>query len=455
MKKLFNLFFALFFTSSLVKSQPGAIDSSFKFDFNIKNIQFVTRAALQQDGKIILCGSFKDTFLGRDILRLNSNGSLDTSFEIFLHIARDLLIQRDGKIVVTGDWNFINEKIQKSKFARFHEDGTVDFSFNSESLPQASSALSMQPDGKLLLMRDNRIRRINTDGSRDLSFNLNANVFDRFFYSIVVQPDRKILVGGEFNKINNLSNKFITRLNQDGYLDTTFKGSLGFKTEVGLVNVVFLQKDGKIILGGSFKAFNGVTNHNIVRLNTDGSLDTSFNTGIGFDGNSTISTIYVQKDGKIILGGRFNTFNGVKSRNIVRIDKNGNIDTTFKTGEGFNGQVKIILPESRNKIIVAGDFSTYNLDSFTSIVRLHNDEFPSISNLVFSVFPNPSFGNFTVSASQLIKLVTITDILGKEIYRIEPQSYDVNIDFSEKAAGLYYIKVFSEDGMEHQKFLRY
>ena len=75
--------------------------------------------------------------------------------------------------------------------------------------------------------------------------------------------------------------------------------------------------------------------------------------------------------------------------------------------------------------------------------------------LAFTISPNPNTGNFNINASQPIKRITITDFAGKEILRIEPRTFDTEIDLSDKSPGLYFVKVFSESGSKCQKILKY
>ena len=126
-------------------------------------------------------------------------------------------------------------------------------------------------------------------------------------------PDGKILVGGVFNGANNQI-ICLVRLNSDGTFDGTFSKPVFSGTGNTSVKCIKLQNDGKIIIGGSFNLVNGVTQNKIVRLNSDGTRDASFNVGIGFSDDNwqndgTVEAISVQSDGKIIVGGSFFKYN--------------------------------------------------------------------------------------------------------------------------------------------------
>jgi uncharacterized delta-60 repeat protein len=146
-----------------------------------------------------------------------------------------------------------------------------------------------------------------------------------------------------------------------GALDTEFDTNTGTGFD-GNVEVIAIQSDGKIICGGGFTTFNGTTANDIVRLNPNGTLDTAFTTNIGTGFNDTVLKIAIQSDGKIICGGFFSASNGVTIYNIVRLNADGTRDTTFttNTGTGFNASVNSIAIQSDGKIICGGGFTIFN-----------------------------------------------------------------------------------------------
>src|SRR5205814_7166351 len=104
-----------------------------------------------------------------------------------------------------------------------------------------------------------------------------------------------------------------------GDIDPSFDPGIGVTTG-GTVSAVAVQSDGKIVLGGSFSIYNGVARNRIARINSDGRLDSSFNPGAGANGGpqgALVNALAIQGDGKIIIGGSFNTYNGVSRRNIA------------------------------------------------------------------------------------------------------------------------------------------
>jgi len=122
------------------------------------------------------------------------------------------------------------------------------------------------------------IARLNANGSLDLTFNPGSGTCNGFVWCIAIQTDGKVLIGGDFTSVNGTNRNYLARLNADGSLDTSFTPDLisdpGSSPAVGCMAV---QGDGKILIGGSFLTSNGYTRHRVARLNTDGSIDLTFN----------------------------------------------------------------------------------------------------------------------------------------------------------------------------------
>lgn len=205
-------------------------------------------------------------------------------------------------------------------------------------------------------------------GSLDASFypgtGANNNVFD-----IALQQDQKIIVAGSYTTFDGFANPYLNRLNHDGSLDFSFVVGSGLD---GWVKKLYVQSDDKIIVAGNFQHYNGTTRNGLLRLNANGTLDFSFNPGLGSIG--LINALAVQSDGKLIVGGSFTSFNGSTQNRIVRLTANGTVDATFVTGNGFNGEVTALEIQSDGKIVVGGQFSSYNTTpSVYRTVRLNID----------------------------------------------------------------------------------
>jgi len=172
------------------------------------------------------------------------------------------------------------------------------------------------------------------------------------------QPDGKLLVGGLFEYWDSVPVGRLVRLNADGSLDTAFTTASGVGA-AHTVSQVAIQSNGKILIAGSFRAWDGTTAERVARLNSDGSLDTSFASNVGGGAGNTVSSLALQTDGKILLGGGFTTFDSVAAPRMIRLNSDGTTDTAFSTalGTGPDSQVKSVALQSDGKILVGGDFT--------------------------------------------------------------------------------------------------
>jgi gliding motility-associated-like protein/uncharacterized delta-60 repeat protein len=293
-------------------------------------------------------------------------------------------IQPDGKIIIAGNFWLYNGTT-KIRLARLFSDGSLDTSFNNGWGPDDGvSTILTQPDGKILIAGHfknydnklvNHIARLNADGTLDTSFK-SGTAADWSVGTLLVQTDGKIVIGGNFTSYNGVPRKNIARLNSDGSLDMTFNPGTGADSNVISLS---LQSDGKIIIGGNFDLYNGILRQRIARLNLDGSLDMSFNAnllGIGF-----INSITLQVDNKIIIGGYFSFNNSTIIYNVIRLNMDGSRDTSFDVGNGIDsyGTVGKILIQSDGKILIAGGFEKYRDVIRNNIARINSEILPPIA----------------------------------------------------------------------------
>jgi len=265
---------------------------------------------------------------------------------------RSFAIQSDGKIIVGGAFS-VNGGPQ-NRIARLNTDGIRDTGFTAGfqggSPDIVVNSLAIQSDGKIIAggafttttvggsqLTQNRIVRFLTNGTRDNTFVVGTG-FSSSVIALVIQSDGKILVGGAFTSYNGTAQNRITRLNADGTRDTGFTIGTGFNNDV---NAIVIQSDGKILVGGSFTDYNGTTQNRIARLNSDGTLDSAFTIGSGFD--LAVNSLVIQSDGKIVVGGAFGSYNGITANFICRLNSNGALDTGFTTGTGFDSAVTTVI----------------------------------------------------------------------------------------------------------------
>ena len=284
-------------------------------------------------GRIVFGGLFT-SYSGlpfNRIVRLNSDGSVDNTFSIgtgFDNSVYDVKQQSDNKILVGGFFD----------------------SYSGVSF------------GKIV--------RLNVNGSIDNTFSTGTG-FDGVVYVTKTQPDGKILVGGGYLEFNGDSHLYLIRLNSDGSVDNTFNLGTGFN---GVVNNIILQNDGKKIILGEFTSVDGNTHNRIVRLNDDGSIDNTFNSGTGFNGSTYSGLI---DEGKILVVGAFFEYSGQTNRQIVKLNSNGSIDNTFNSGAGFTRfsgiSFSTTIIQYSDKYFVVGDFDSYNGGTAEGLIQLNQD----------------------------------------------------------------------------------
>lgn len=442
----------------------GIIDTSF---FNPKGFASgsngnIVSTAIQADGKILVAGAF--TFYNGTsriaLIRLNTDGTLDVPFNPFTYIGNGdgaseycVAVQSDGKILLSGRHRY--GTVFRYGLIRLNADGTPDLQFYVGPDDQNDHIYSivMQTDGKIIIggafstytgVKRNGIARLNIDGTIDTSFDpvLGTN---NEINSIAVQPDGKILIGGNFTTYNGVSRNRVARLNADGTLDTTFDpGSGANKT----VNSLVVQTDGKILIGGIFTSYNSIAKNNIVRLNANGTLDTTFGSGTGVTGagvNNMVLSIKVQLDKKIIIGGYFTSYDGISRNNIAILNADGTLDTIYDLGTGASSIVQDILIQPDGKIVIAGIFSSYNDNIVGRITRilssdieLSTEEFNQKS---LTIYPNPATNQ--IYFSEELSEIAVFDLLGKKIN----VTYSSNsADISALPQGIYILKGLENTG---------
>ena len=411
---------SLFIVASSLFSIPSAsaavgdLDTSFDADGKLNTAigalsSIAKSVALQSDGKIVVAGYAYDGSFDFAVVRYNTDGSLDTSFDTdgkvttdiggSTDVANSIAVQSDGKIVVAG-YAYISNNIDFA-VVRYNTDGSLDSSFDTDgkvttaigSLEDAAKSVALQSDGKIVVAGHSwsgskynfAVVRYNTDGSLDTSFDTDGKVTtaigsqDDIANSIALQSDGKIVVAG-YKYTSGIYNFAVVRYNTDGSLDTSFdtdgKVTAAFD---GSANSIALQSDGKIVVAG-YSYDGSDSDFAVVRYNTDGSLDTSFDT----DGKVTTAigsatdfaySIAVQSDGKIVVAGKA-SISGNTDFAVVRYNTNGSLDTSFSTdgkvtaaiGDSTDVGYSIAL-QSDGKIVVAGSAGISMMASNFGVVR--------------------------------------------------------------------------------------
>ena len=351
-------------------------------------------------------------------LRYTEDGALDGTFDgdgiatVAIgagdDVTRDIAIQSDDKIVVVG-WNVVGAGNHDISVVRYNDDGSLDTSFDANGIVSLdiagnydhANAVAIQPDGKIVVIgstyngtdNDFAVVRYNSDGSLDTTFDANGvvttnvNSAENRGLAGALQTDGKIVVGG-WGYVGGDANFMVLRYNTDGSLDTTFDGNGIASANVGAgedeeARAMVLQPDGKIILAGF--VINNSSGHErlaLVRFNSDGSLDTTFDgdgivtTNVSVGDNEGAYGITLQSDGKIVVAGYADTDVDFA---VLRYNEDGSLDTTFD-GDGmlttdiFSGGddwAYDVEVQSDGAIVVAG-FGT-NGNTYVAVVRYNTD----------------------------------------------------------------------------------
>lgn len=330
--------------------------NAYTFDSSLKSTgSFATMGAIQADGKIIIANNVQ-------VARLNTDGTLDNGFTVGNATKGEfhsLALQADGRILLGGTFTSYNGT-SKAYYLRLNTDGSVDNGF----APPALTAVN----------------------------NISADV-----KSIAVQTDNKIMVGGTFSCVTSVVNGInygavnLIRVNTGGALDTAFKSAIGSIVTACQINCIRPLADGRMLVTGQSVSaeyfITPLTSSNwnvIVRLNANGSLDPSFRWPTAIFSMLTPYTylpaygqaIAVQDDGRILLGGRFETTSTVAAesyRGLVRLNTDGSFDKTLPQ-RGFTVIVNTLcLASDRLVVGLQEDPGKAYQNATTAILQYNKD----------------------------------------------------------------------------------
>ena len=334
--------------------------------------------ALATDGKIVVGGNFNTlapnggaSVAHGKIARLLASGATDEAFNVaFDKRVRALAFESDGRLLVAGD--FLNlqaaDEVQFSTqlfVARLDEAGSRDGYFRPQPNAVVTS-LAVQRDGKILLGGEfSQLRspeadaawtrlhlaRVNRDSSMDTTFSPDP---DGQVAAIALQADGSIIIGGYFTSVVGGSGSSIyrlraARLQADGTPDERFGPA-----HDSIVTATLTLDDGRVLVGGSFARWGGVTRNNLALVNADGTVDPDFAPVI--DGQ--VKTIVRQSDGRIVIGGSFLTINDVEQPYLARLEADGALDTSFRPTP--NSYVAAIVLGSAGNFTVGGAFTAFD-----------------------------------------------------------------------------------------------
>jgi uncharacterized delta-60 repeat protein len=343
------------------------------------------------DGKILFGGKF-DLVNGVSrtrLARLNADSTVDNTFQLntsgsgnYFSVVREIYqvrVQPDGKIIVSGWFDYVLNGVAKINFVRLNSDGSIDPTFNLNYTIFDYSQINVGGQNRFALYGDGRLMvgvskgnsgdsnvpiRFTAGGTRDTSFNstLNSTRNTVYIHDVALQPDGKVLASGQYPIGSNNPKSFLGRLNSDGSMDSTFPYT---EESAFLQTRLALLPSGKILIIKSTLVSGGSAK--IQRLNSNGSVDSSFNTVTLSDTAARLNALLVLPNGKIFVGGRFTiTVNGQQTKNLLKLDADGHIEaTTYNVNE----EVLCLALDSEGRILVGGGFTVIGTNGAPGATR--------------------------------------------------------------------------------------
>lgn len=256
--------------------------------------------------------------------------------------------------------------------------GARDYSFQPPA--NLKAPMQMLPDGRILATKQiqflngsyDELVRLLPNGSIDPLFRarIGTNQFISHVTALALQPDGRILVGGWRHMIDTFSIQGVLRLNSDGSDDTNFTRMQWMGVVAPQTQVIAVDPSGKILVGG--QSLPG--NTGLLRLQANGTPDTNFIVTI-ISWPSGVSSMQLQENGRIVIGGTFTNIHGSTRNRIARLNGDGTLDPTFDPGAGPNGPVLALVPAQRGSqlLLIGGQFSMVGNVPRAGVARLHPD----------------------------------------------------------------------------------
>lgn len=392
------LCFTVIYNAQLICA-PGDLDTTFGTDgtvvTHVSRNDFITSCTVQADDSILVGGSANGYYQRTCVARYTPNGDLDTSFNTTgINIfkvgvesqGQAIALQANEKVLITG---YAFEDLTKVATSRLNTDGTLDTSFNSTGSVTTQvfwgatgNSVVVQPDTNIVVgglsynsQSDFMLLRYDASGALDSGFGTGGRVTTSIDYGaninkIALQADGKIVAGGYSYDGSYASRFCLARYNTDGTIDTSFGTSGIVQTTIGTaceINSIAIQDDGYIVVAGFALDVDGITKFALARYDTDGVLDTNFNTTgtvitqIQYEAKAY--SVLIQPNGQIVVGG-YSYADLATQFALARYDTDGSIDTSFGTngialttigGHNSDSKIKSLAIQSNGDIIAAGE----------------------------------------------------------------------------------------------------
>ncbi len=247
-------------------------------------------------------------------------------------------------------------------------------------------AIHSQPDGRLVVgglfeplhnTNSSHLTRLNSDGSLDETFALGTG-FDAEVRALAAQPNGHILIGGDFGTFNGANVNGLVRLDAQGRLDQTFSAGQGAD---GRIYAIGVEAGGNILIGGEFERVDDVNRLGLARLNSAGALQ-PLDVRLSGDGYASVQSIAAMTNGEVYVGGLFESAGGYLRNGLFRLLANGTVDPAFRPATvtnqyDANGDYTFIIysvvPLPDGKVLAGGSFYEVDGEARRGLVCLNGD----------------------------------------------------------------------------------
>jgi uncharacterized delta-60 repeat protein len=461
--KRFLVYFIILILNAEIYAQPFTLDTAFNVNYNFYapgSGADVFGLNFEPDGKIMLYGFFFDNATNSDIIRIYPDGSRDFTWQY-----------QGGPSVVPYLKRINNDYISLSTnvFRKLNYNGiNTDTSWQNNifrgNICGSFYKPYFSPDGSMLVGGDTSCNIISNNKRYFMKFFPDGKIDTNFKHypnnrisGIVKYSSDKLLLYGNFTNYDAVTAYRMCRTDTAGNIDTTFRAALPDYWSFPL----YVQNDGKIIVGGTT-----LNNSVIIRLNTDGSLDSSFNNfnSVAYNpaaGNHIIYTICPASDGGYLIGGSFRRYQGYLRNNIVKTDANGFIDTTYFNGLGFDGvfinlggmipDVYSIVKANNDTYYIMGFFTHFNGQDVNPIIRIKGlsagvNEVEK-EKCEIKVYPNPATNSITFNTGMFKDFkLRIFNAIGQTVLQKQLNSSSTTLNIQNLTQGIYYYQLINDKG---------
>ncbi len=332
------------------------------------------------------------------LIRLNSDGSKDITFDVsngFNSTINVLSIDSSNHLYVGGGFTTY-KGLAQNRLIRLNSDGSKDITFDvSNGFNNGVYSLKIDSSNLLYVggayttyqgLTQNRLIRLNSDGSKDSTFDISAGfsgATSTAVWTIAIDPSNYLYVGGNFTVFPGMTAKHIVRLYSDGTIDPSLvlgSGATGGPNDIVYAIAIDSSNSLNAYIGGAFTSYKGESTGALIRINFDGSRDTSFNIGTGIaanNGTKRIQSLIIDSSNHLYAGGTFYAYKGISQNKLIRINPDGSKDTAFDISSGFNSDVYSVILDSSNNVYAGGAFYLYGNNSIhyylPYLIRLLNN----------------------------------------------------------------------------------